>query len=212
MSIATAPSLLGQPGPAPWRLDETGPAETGTPGVGVAYVPRSNYQFIDGLLSGVKWGSLSIDYSFPDSTADYNAGYPAEPLTGFSGLNAAQMAAAHDMLNAANWNNAGPGHFGFSVEGLTNLDIFFAGPGTGTSTIRLGNNTDADTAYAYYPDTTVTGGDVWFGNSGEEPDRRQLRLPHRDPRDRPRPRPEARPRDRHPTARCRSTPTRWNTR
>ena len=60
---------------------------------------------------------------FPDSTSDYNAGYPSEPLTGFSGLNAGQMAAAHYILNAANWNNSGPGHFGFSVEGFTNLDI-----------------------------------------------------------------------------------------
>lgn len=146
-----------------------GPDETGTPGVGVAFVPRSNQQFIDGLLSTSKWGSLSIDYSFPDSTADYNVGYPTERLAGFSALNAAQMAATHDMLNAANWNNAGPGHFGFSAEGLTNLDIFFAGPGTGTSTIRLGNNTHANTAYAFYPDTSVTGGDVWFGNSGKSP-------------------------------------------
>jgi serralysin len=176
MSIATAPSLLGKPGLEPWRLDETDlaaaampPAETGTPWVGVATVPRSYYQHIDGLLSGVKWGSLYIDYAFPDSTADYNVGYPAGPLTGFSGLNAAQMAAAHAVLNAANWNNSGPGHFGFSVEGLTNLDIFFAGPGTGTSTIRLGNNTDANTAYGYYPSTSVTGGDVWFGNSGRNP-------------------------------------------
>ena len=76
------------------------------------------------------------------------------------------MAAAHDMLNAANWNNAGPGHFGFSVEGFTNLAIGYAGPGTGAGTIRLGNNTDAPTAYSYYPDTGVTGGDVWFGHSG----------------------------------------------
>jgi serralysin len=147
----------------------TFPAETGTPGVGVAVVTRSGLQYIDGLLSGVKWGSLYIDYAFPDSTSDYNTGYPGGPLTGFSGLNSVQMAAAHYVLNAANWNNAGPGHFGFAVEGFTNLDIFFAGNGIGNSTIRLGNNTDASTAYAYYPDITVTGGDVWFGNSGKTP-------------------------------------------
>jgi serralysin len=173
MSIARGPSKLGHSLVVPAPVAEIGsthPAEeTGTPGVGVTVVPRANLQFIDGLLSGVKWGSLSIDYAFPDSTSDYNSGYPAKPLEGFSGLNPAQMAAAHDILNAANWNNSGPGHFGFSVEGLTNLDIFFAGNGTGTSTIRLGNNTDANTAYAYYPDTNATGGDVWFGNSGKTP-------------------------------------------
>ncbi|MFO1142186.1 MAG: M10 family metallopeptidase C-terminal domain-containing protein [Amaricoccus sp.] len=145
------------------------PVETGTPGVGVTYVPRSNLQFIDGLLSGVKWASPAITYGFPDSVADYGAGYPAKPLTGFSGLSASQMAVAHETLNAANWNNSGPGHFGFSVEGFTNLDISFAGNGVGTSTLRLANNTDAGTAYGYYPDTNATGGDAWFGNSGRNP-------------------------------------------
>ena len=145
------------------------PVETGTPTVGVAFVPRTNLQFVDGLLAGVKWGSLSISYAFPDSVADYGAGYPAKPLTGFSGMSASQMAVAHETLNAANWNNSGAGHFGFSVEGFTNLDIFFAGNGIGTSTLRLANNTDAGTAYGYYPDTNATGGDAWFGNSGRNP-------------------------------------------
>ena len=169
MSIDPQPSALGRPEVESRPLDASQPMETGTPGVGVAVVPRAYVAHVDGLLSGVKWGSLSIDYAFPDSVTDYNPGYPAEPLTGFSALSARQMAAAHTILNAANWNNTGPGHFGFSVEGLTNLDIFFAGAGTGTSTIRLGNNTDAPTAYAYYPDTDATGGDVWFGNSGRNP-------------------------------------------
>lgn len=176
MSIQTSPRMLGWPGGDARPQDDAapsamalGPADTGTPGVGVGVVPRTYLQYVDGLLTGGNWGSLAIDYSFPDQVSDYNAGYPAKPLTGFSALNAAQMAAAHEMLNAANWNNTGPGHFGFAVEGFTNLDIFFAGYGTGTSTIRLGNNTDAPTAYAYYPATDATGGDVWFGNSGRNP-------------------------------------------
>lgn len=145
------------------------PAETGTPGVGVTVVSPTNLQYVDGLLVGVKWGSMFIDYAFPDATSDYGGAYPTKPLTGFSALSATQKAAAHEILNAANWNNTGPGHFGFSVEGLTNLDIFFAGDGTGTSTLRLANNTDANTAYGYYPDTNATGGDSWFGNSGRNP-------------------------------------------
>ena len=171
MSIATAPSLLGQPGPEPWRLDETGPAETGTPGVGVAFVPRSYYQFIDGLLSTSKWGSLSIDYSFPDSTADYNVGYPSGPLTGFSGLNALQVAATHDMLNAANWNNPGafsnatrnamraaagtlgsynegdigPGHCGDLVPPTVAL----TGPTTASSVVASPNPFSASTAVTF---------------------------------------------------------------
>ena len=36
------------------------------------------------------------------------------------------------------------------MEGFTNLGITYAGPGSGTGTIRLANTSDR-TAYAYYP-------------------------------------------------------------
>ena len=45
----------------------------------------------------------------------------------------------------------------------------YAGAGHGVSTIRLGNNTDAETAYAGYPGTGVDRGDVWFGGAGTQP-------------------------------------------
>ena len=46
------------------------------------------------------------------------------------------------------------GFRGFSVAGFTNLGTSYF-EGTGNSTLRFGNNTDAGTAYAYYPDTHV---------------------------------------------------------
>jgi serralysin len=55
------------------------------------------------------------------------------------------------------------------VEGFTNLGVTYFDGGTGNATMRFGNNADANTAYAYYPDTTATAGDVWFGKSGVNP-------------------------------------------
>ena len=61
------------------------------------------------------------------------------------------------------------GYQGYSVEGFTNLGVSYFDGGTGYTTLRFGNNTDAGTAYAYYPDTHVAAGDVWFGGSGVSP-------------------------------------------
>ena len=50
------------------------------------------------------------------------------------------------------------------VTQLTNLTITYAG--TGSADIELAHSSDANpTAYAYYPDGTSEGGDVWFGTS-----------------------------------------------
>jgi serralysin len=169
MSIARAPAVPGGPRPETWRQD--GPADTGTPGVGIVDVPDSTRPFIDGLLTSVKWAG-PISYSFPDSTFDYQAGYPGDSLIGFSGLSAVQIAATHAILDSADWNHAGPGHAGFSVEGFTNLQIDFAGVGHGLSTIRLGNNANSDenpNAYAGYPGVGADRGDVWFVGAGRNP-------------------------------------------
>ena len=166
MSIAT--TAPGASGPEPWYLNE--PAEIGFPG-DVAIVPLSINPFIDALLLTAKW-THPISYSFPDSTLDYGVGYPSDSLEGFSGLNAAQMAATHEILNTTDWNNTGPGHAGFSVEGFTDLDISSAGPGHGLSTIRLGNNTNSEespVAYTGYPTVGIDRGDVWFVGSGKHP-------------------------------------------
>src|SRR5688500_9826113 len=101
MSIET-PTAPGGPRSESWYLD--GPAETGTPGVGILDVPDTNLPWIDGLLTSVKWAG-PITYSFPDSPFDYQPGYPKNQLAGFSGLNAAQVAATHEILNTVDWNN-----------------------------------------------------------------------------------------------------------
>jgi len=147
-------------GPLPPYDENGGLSET-------APVARSFYQHIDGLLSGVKWIE-GVGYSFPDSTSDYQAGYPAGDLTGFSQLNADQRTAVHAALSTAVYTQ-NRGYIGFSVEGLTNLAIDFGGNGFSGSTMRCANNTTAGTAYAYYPSEANTGGDAWFGPSGVNP-------------------------------------------
>ncbi len=144
------------------------PAEVGIPGFPVATVGASGLQFIDGLIAGKKWDARSIYYSDPDSVTDYQTNYPANVLNGFHQLSANQLAAVHLALGNAQLTDKF-GYQGYSVEGFTNLGVSYFDGGTGYTTLRFGNNTDAGTAYAYYPDNHVAAGDVWFGGSGVNP-------------------------------------------
>lgn len=126
---------------------------------------------IDGILSGVKWAG-SITYSDTDSAADYQSGYNSDgdgdgisaQNEGFSQFTAAQMIAFHAALNSSTYTQLA-GAYGFSVEGFTNLDITYNGAGTSNSTIRGANSSDPGTAYAYYPDNGIYGGDTFFGTA-----------------------------------------------
>ena len=140
-----------------------------------ASVSASRDQRIDGQLSGIRW-SGSITYSDPDSPSDYQAGYVSDQNRngvsaqneGFSQLNSQQMLAFHFALDQANYGQPS-GAGGFSVEGFTNLDISYAGRGSGTSTIRVANSSDPSTSYAFYPSTAVYGGDSFIGTSARNP-------------------------------------------
>jgi len=148
--------------------EASGPAEVGIPGFPVTTVGPTGLQFIDGLLAGKKWDSHQIYYSDPDSVSDYQTNYPTNPLQGFHQLSDQQMAAVHLALGSTYLTDKF-GYQGYSVEGFTNLGVSYFEGGTGYTTLRFGNNTDAGTAYAYYPDTHVAAGDVWFGGSGVNP-------------------------------------------
>ena len=135
-------------------------------GTGTAAVAASGVQYIDGLLSGVRWNG-AITYSDPDSAADYQASHP-ENFTNLTQLSASQLAMVHAVLNDSTYTQL-PGAYSYSVEGITNLSITYGISGSGSSTIRLVNTDDPGTAYAYYPSTGVWGGDVFFGPSGDFP-------------------------------------------
>jgi len=117
-------------------------------GVGVESVGPTRILTIDGLLSGVKWASTSLTYSFPTSASAY--GYSGEAQNGFEGMSAIQPAAIVKAL----------GMFS-SVTGLT----FTQSASDATGTLRFAQSNEPSTAWAYYPATEEQGGDVWFGRS-----------------------------------------------
>ena len=129
------------------------------PGVRAGEARRSFDARIDAVLSGFKWQAPSITYSDPDRTRDYPS-YYSEPLSDFEQINAGQLAAVRAILE----NDGSPDAFaGFSVAGLTRLDLCYVGGGSGFATLRFANTSDPATAYAYYPNDSPEGGDVFFG-------------------------------------------------
>jgi serralysin len=137
----------------------------------VSLVSLTGIDYIDGLSAGVKWSDSSITCSNPDSASDYQVGYYQDAdqdgigvLTdGFSQFTSAQLTAMHAALNTAPSGTL-TAAAGFAVEGFTNLQIDFAGAGTGNATIRGANSADVSTAYAMYPSTSIYGGDTFFAN------------------------------------------------
>ncbi|MGO8076343.1 M10 family metallopeptidase C-terminal domain-containing protein, partial [Rhizobium leguminosarum] len=132
------------------------------------YVNSTGDQRIDGLLSGVAWDG-TITYAFPTLSTSYS--YSGEKDFGFSSISSQQQSAALFFMEQSYGNAANDG---FSVEGFTNAD-FVAGSAD-TATVRFAQSSLPPTAWAYYPDAGISGGDVWFGTeyAGTEDD---LRFP-----------------------------------
>ncbi|MCP2732171.1 M10 family metallopeptidase [Limnofasciculus baicalensis] len=126
-----------------------------------ATVTATGNNNIDGLLSGVKWASTSISFSFTDSINDYESGYPdrASHAASFQTLNATQRNVARAWI--------GNGGAFFNISLLSPFEL------TGTSdrnaTIRMAMSDHPASigaaAYARYPGNTVEAGDVWFNRT-----------------------------------------------
>ena len=57
-------------------------------------VSPSGNKYVDGILTGVKWATTSLTFSFPSSASYYGSGYGhGEPGSNFQAFNAAQQAA-----------------------------------------------------------------------------------------------------------------------
>ncbi|NNU67869.1 RTX toxin, partial [Rhizobium sp. WYCCWR 11152] len=130
------------------------------------YVNSTGDQRIDGLLSGVAWDG-TITYAFPTLSTSYS--YNGEKDFDFSSISSQQQSAALFFMEQSYGNAANDG---FSVEGFTNAD-FVAGSAD-TATVRFAQSSLPPTAWAYYPDAGISGGDVWFGTeyAGTESDYR----------------------------------------
>jgi serralysin len=110
--------------------------------------------YIDGLLSGVKWGVTNLTFSAPSSASYYESNYgDGEPNKSFEPLNASQKAVLDSTLSLYS-----------SYSGLKFSQI------TETSTqhadLRFSMSDAPSTAWAYFPSTAAEGGDAWFNNSG----------------------------------------------
>jgi serralysin len=112
---------------------------------------------IDGLLSGVKWASNSVSFSFTDSINDYESGYENRASHGasFQTLNASQRAAARAWI--------GTGGAFYNISNLSPYEL--TGANDRDATIRMARSNDPGAAYAYYPGNYVEAGDAWFNNT-----------------------------------------------
>ncbi len=152
--------------------DTSGYAENGSLATTTS-VGLSGNAGIDALLSGIRWAS-TISYSDPDSRFDYQSGYYVDSngnstsaqSEGFSQISPAMLAALRFALDADAGVSAAKG---FAIEGFTNIKIDYAGSGSGAGTIRVANSSDAPTAYAFYPDGSMYGGDSFFGTFARSP-------------------------------------------
>ncbi|SHJ78427.1 serralysin [Roseomonas rosea] len=127
---------------------------------GVLNVAQTGNPYIDGLLYGTRWtGQLS--FSFPDSTNDYEPS-TREAYFNFSSVSFQQMQAARAILTGSSAQPGGNASLiGAGVAQFTNLTITDAG--SDRADIRIAQSSLPSTAYAYYPATATSAGDVWFG-------------------------------------------------
>jgi len=143
------------------RFDEVPPPSGRADAFGgttsTATVAATGDRNIDGLLQGTKWASRSISFSFTNSIADYESGYPDRDShsSSFQTLNVTQRAVARK------WIGTG-GEF-YNVSNLIPSEL--TGASDRDATIRMAMSNEPDTAFAYYPGNTVQGGDSWFNKA-----------------------------------------------
>lgn len=115
-----------------------------------ASVSPTGNLYIDGVLSGVKWGVTSLTYSFPTSSSYYE--YTGEAGTNFKAFTTVQQDAVRKVL--ANYS---------AIADVTFTEI--TETSTEHATLRYAESDSPSTAWAYYPSTAAQGGDAWFNNS-----------------------------------------------
>jgi serralysin len=128
---------------------------TPTPATTVAATGNNN---IDGLLSGVKWASNSVSFSFTDSIDDYETDYEnrADHGASFQTFNVTQRNVARA------WIGSGGAYYNVSLLSPFELN----GASDRDATIRMAMSNVPGTAFAYYPNSSfVEGGDAWFNTT-----------------------------------------------
>lgn len=115
----------------------------------VSSVSNTGDPYTDGILTGTKWATGSLTYSFPTDPTQYGSYGSAEPTTHFKAFTAVQEAAVRSILQ--------------NYSQVANLNFTEASGGSGD--LRYAESDSPSTAWGYYPSTTAKGGDMWFNNS-----------------------------------------------
>jgi len=120
---------------------------------GIASVGQTNNQDINGLLTGAKWDTLNLSYSFPKSASYYGSDYGwGEPDNNFGALNATQIAVARKAFAM--------------ISAVTNLGFTeITETASNHADVRFAKSDTPTPAWSYIPDGSEYGGDIWFGNS-----------------------------------------------
>src|SRR5262245_5658840 len=100
---------------------------------GTTGVAASGNQDIDGLISGIKWNTTTLTYSFPTSRLQYN--YTGEPTDNFEAFNPQQKAVVRGFYQI--------------IESVTNLHFNEITESLNThADLRFGMTDDTDLAHA----------------------------------------------------------------
>jgi Ca2+-binding RTX toxin-like protein len=109
-------------------------------------VPYSGNNEIDGILSGVRWSTLNLTYSFA-ATGSASVGNLLNVQV--QTLSTIQQDAIRSILKMAE-----------SITGLRFTQV--ADTKTSQGTLRFGESATELTASGYYPSSQASGGDAWF--------------------------------------------------
>ena len=118
-----------------------------------AYVTPTGDPYVDGVLSGTKWGVTSLTFSFPTDPSYYGSSYRgSEPTNGFKAFTSVQQGAVRAVLQMYS-----------AVANVTFTEVTESATTHGD--LRYAKSNNPSTAWAYYPSTSEQGGDVWANNS-----------------------------------------------
>ena len=113
----------------------------------------SGNSYVDAILGSLKWVPSHLSYSFPVTATSYGASYgDGETAKGFGAFNGSQQSIARSALDLFS-----------AVSNLTFQEV--GGTGAAAADLRFAQSDLPSTAWAYFPTTDATGGDVWVNNS-----------------------------------------------
>ncbi|QRM28718.1 M10 family metallopeptidase C-terminal domain-containing protein [Microvirga sp. VF16] len=109
--------------------------------------------YIDAILGNIKWVPSNLTYSFPTTATSYGSSYgDGEAAKGFGAFNGGQQFITRSALNLYS-----------AVSNLTFQEMdSVSGP---SADLRFAQSDLPSTAWAYFPTTDATGGDVWVNHS-----------------------------------------------